>query len=274
MRHVSNRNPAGALVLCAALLGCAGIPDQPRPAWIDNPSVAPAPSGWWTAVGQGRTRADAIDAAMVRLAQRVESRVVAVERFTEDTTAAALDRRARITTDARLLGAEVVRTHRDRADRAHYAVVALDPDAAGRVLGARARAQLAVDPPLLSPELGLWIEQGALLAPGAEDWDDLRLRYARLVMGGGPGTIDTPPAVAAALRERFGRTVTDARWNARGVASYHPGESIVAWRLDARVAGVDRVWTGTVRGGGLAEAQRLAAAAADRAVRTDEGIVP
>ncbi len=104
-----HKNPCLAAVITVAvtLTGCATHRADP-PLWLENPASAAPVAGWWMAAAEGRTRAEAIDAAMIALAQRVESRVTASEYFTETTAGTHLDRTGSIHTNVALVGAEVI----------------------------------------------------------------------------------------------------------------------------------------------------------------------
>lgn len=227
----------GGLAACAA-----APPGPPEPAWLSAPSDARP--GLWTAAGEGATRDAAIDDALTRLAQRVEARVIAVERFREGPGWERLDRDARVLSDVRLEGARVLETR--RGPRGHAALAGLDPLAVGSLYGERAGAALGADPPRLPPGLGVWIERGAVMAPGAADWPSLRERYGD-ALAAAPRGIDAPEAVAGALRRVFGPGVRRAEWTTRLARSHRPGERLTAWRLSAEVGGAPRVWSGVTR---------------------------
>jgi len=248
-----------ALAALACLLtSCASRP-EPRPVWLDRPAAA-APVGWWAAVGFGATPAEAHDDALVRLAQRVETRVVAHERFRESADGPRLDRRADVRTNVALTGAVQLAAHRDRD---HAALVALDPAAAARAIAERADAALAASPPRLSRGLISQIERGAVLDPSAADWPLLRARVYNAIASAPHAEVSAPPAVAGALRDVFGPSLVRAEWDERAAVSHRPGERLRAWTLTAEIAGEQRRWAGVVADAdpALAAAARLRAAA-------------
>lgn len=266
MHGVSKRKFRAALALLMILPACSTLPDHAPPSWVDNPSAP----GLWTAAAEGPTRAEAVDAAMLRLAQRVESRVRAVERFSESRGGSRLDRHATIRTDVHLLGARVLRSA--RRGGTHYALVGFEPDQAGRAIARRARAALDADPPRVIPGLGAQIEQGALLAPDAADWDALRRDLDTARRAAPPGSVEAPEPVTWALSERYGAALASAHWTLRSVPTYAPGEHLVMWRLEATVAGQGVQWSGLVRAASALEARR--AAETDAAARVREGEEP
>jgi len=254
-----------ALLIPALAAGCGAPPAaDTRPAWLDTPSDARP--GLWTAAGLGDTRDAAIDDAMARLAQRVEARVAAIEVYQEGPAGETLDRRAHIETDVELEGAVILETR--ETPGGHAALVGIDPERAGRLLADRARAALIAEPPRLPAELRAWIERGAVMAPLAADWSDLRARYAN-GLAEIPARLDAPPAVADALRAGFGPGVSRAAWTANPARSHRPGERLTAWRLEAEVGGLGgpRVWSGVTRD---ADPARAAA----RAVLASRGEAP
>ncbi len=242
-----------ALAAGACLLASCATRPATRPVWLDAPAAA-APAGWWAAVGFGATPAEAHDDALVRLAQRVETRVSAHERFRETPDGPRLDRRADVRTDVALAGAVLLAAH--HADD-HAALVALDPAAAARAIADRAAAALGADPPRLSRELVSQIERGAVLDPAAADWPALRARVYNAIASAPRAEINAPPAVAGALREAFGLSLVRAEWDDRPTPSHRPGERLRAWTLTAEIAGHERRWAGVV-----ADADPASAAAA------------
>lgn len=257
---------AVTFVAALCVTSCATIPNHP-PKWLEKPSLAAPETNWWVAAAKGRTRAEAIDTAMIRLAQRVEARVIAVERFTENAAGAHFERRGTIHTNARLIGAETLAAQRI-GEQEYAALVGFDPVAAGKILSARVHAALDVEPPKITREIGDWIEQGAVLAPAAVDWDALRALLSRQTHAAGTAAIDVPEEIAAALSEIFGIGVSHAHFKAQPTASYRPGEKLRRWVLTATVGGEPRRWTGVVTAGDSA-----AEAAAAR-VRAEGSIGP
>jgi hypothetical protein len=243
------------LIGAASLAACAQGPLGAEPGWASRPAAAPLPPGWWGAVGRGATRAEAEDAAIIRLAQRIEARVRARERFTEGSP---LDRRAVIETDARLLGAEIRETHYDRRTGEHAALAAIDRTRAASLLATRVRSRLDHDPPRLGPELFGWIEQGATLAPSAADWDALRRAHREALAAVPRGPLNAPERVAGALRQAFGASAASASWNLTPVVTYRSSERLTRWSLEATIAGEPRRWSGVSRGADLASAARRA----------------
>jgi hypothetical protein len=257
------------LTACVGVIGaCAARP--PAPAWVDAPAAADVPAGWWSAVGRGATRAEAEDAALIRLAQRVESRVRAREKYQEG---APLDRRALIETDARLLGAEILETYEDAATAEHAALAAFAPDRAARLLAGRVRDALAHQPPRLGAEIHSWIEQGAALDPSAADWDALRRQHREALAVYPPSRLDAPSRVAAELRASFGPSATSATWSVAPVASYAT-HRMARWTLEAVVAGEPRRWTGVATGPDLASARLRAEVDAAGALRRERELDP
>jgi len=234
-----------ALVLPALAAGCHAPQGRAeRPVWLDAPSAARA--GLWTAAGLGDTRDAAIDDALARLAQRVEARVAAIEVYRDGPSGETLDRRARVESVVELEGAAILETR--EIPGGHAALVGLDPELAGRLLADRARAALDAEPPRLPADLRAWIERGAVMAPLAADWGDLRARYAD-GLAAIPARLDAPRVVADALRAGYGPGVSRAAWSVRPERSHRPGERLTAWRLVAEVGGVGgpRVWSGVTR---------------------------
>ncbi len=250
-----------AAILLLTLTACSHTPRE-RPIWLDNPAAA-APEGWWTAIGEGPTLAAATDDALLRLAQRIEARVRAVERYADTPRGPILDRRATIRSDARLPGATLLRSQTDRATGARTVLVGLNAAGAASDTAARANAALSANPPRAHASLARDIELAAILDPTAADWPALRAQIAQLVAQNPPPQITAPGPVAAALRDAFGADLTAADWSTTPAASHRPAERLTAWTLSAVVAGEPRRWTGVTRDAdpAVAAASRLRAAA-------------
>lgn len=135
----------GAVVLIGLVpFACADVSGRrsaSRPAWIDLPRESQN-DGELHAVGAGMTRDEAIDAAMARLAQAIDVRVVATDQTIvegesrEDEHARSTAARARLRRDIKLIsdqrlpGVMVQEVWRDPATETYYARVALDRRAA------------------------------------------------------------------------------------------------------------------------------------------------
>ncbi len=134
------RSLAALAILCASpLAGCHH--DRVRPAWVDQPGLARPEALYLTAVGAGASRDEAADAALARLAQRVEvdveARETARSTYVADTDGTRsssrqrvqLDRSIDLDTGVLLLGSEVVETWREPQGGFH-ALALLDRSAA------------------------------------------------------------------------------------------------------------------------------------------------
>ena len=265
MRNFVKRKSVLPLALSCVIGACASRTSAPS--WVDNPSSAAVPESWWSAVGRGATRAEAEDAALVRLAQRIETRVRAREVYREGHP---LDRRALIETDARLLGAEILRTHHGAE---HAALAGFDPTRAASLLAGRVSDALAHDPPKLSPRIRSWIEQGAVLDRSAADWADLRTAYRAALAAHRPSRLEAPSLIAAELRASFGASATSARWSVAPAASY-ASRRLARWTLEAVVAGESRRWRGVAAGTDIAAARRRAELDAAGALRRERELFP
>jgi len=238
---------APALLLPLLLNACAAQPAAPT--WLDHPASR-APLGWWAAVGFGDTPAAAHDDAMLRLAQRLEARVVAEERLIDAHNEARFDRAAVVRTDVVLAGAEQLALHHGTTTAV---LLGFDPAGAARTIATRAEAALADHPPRVAHTLLNDIERGAVLDPDAADWRALRAQVsARLTAA--PARLDAPDPVAQALRESFGDAVANAAWSERAMHTHRPGQRLRAWTLTADVDGVPRRWSGVVSDADPAEA--------------------
>jgi len=129
------------LAACSSPGPASGQP----PAWVSRPSESPA--GTLAAAGAGTTRAEAIDAAMARLAQSIRVRVDAVEVAASSGTTqtgshhgvtgtgrASTASLVRLSSAVDLPGVRVAQVWRDRAAGVFHARVTLDRASASRAL--------------------------------------------------------------------------------------------------------------------------------------------
>jgi hypothetical protein len=140
----------------------AGCGHDARPAWVDQPGLGRPEALYLTAVGAGASRDEASDAALARLAQRVEvdveARETARSMYVADTDGTRTSSRQRVQLDRRIdldsgvlfLGSEVVEIWQ-APQGGFYALAVLDRSAAAgayddllRHLADRVRAERAV----------------------------------------------------------------------------------------------------------------------------------
>jgi len=140
-----------SMIIGLSLLGCAPVGRKAisdRPMWIDRPQESQSKDEI-VVVGSGFSRAEAIDAALARLAQSIEVRVVSIEHSVtfggvsstvdgrSSDASSSLHRAIELLTDQRLPGVRIRRTWFDQHTSETYALAALNVRDAGQWLDAR-----------------------------------------------------------------------------------------------------------------------------------------